>query len=761
MEDKWMALIRDLLLGTLYVALIGGTCAAGQRGFTVSDDIALSRFGDLLGKADPIIFSPDGKFVVVASQRGLLKQNRCESTLRLYRLADVHQFLLHPENESVPSPIWTFSRSTFKDGPIITEIQWLSDSRSLAFLAKTVSGNNQLLLADPQGGTVNALTPPHWDVSAFDIHDRSHFIYSVNKQESDTQLNSGTADSIVGTGRDLFSLLSPGVESHTITQLWAVENGRDFRVAVKGLYANKLKSLKMSPDCKSAIAALALKVVPAKWESLYPPPSVTSAYGIHSGVQDLDSWDGYNYVSQYARIDLSSGRVTSIVNAPIGLQAGWWATYEAADWSSDGSSVLLSNTFLPHDSLAADGEISAPCIAIVQLKSGHASCIEYLPKEGTSDFYYITGARFLRGVSSRVDIVHQDPTTFSESTVTFERADTGEWRKASQSSEPAVQTRAVDVKVKESFKDPPVLIATDKPSGASRVILNLNPQLSSIELARTSLFTWRDPSGHYWTGGLFRPPDYVDGKRYPLVIQTHGFTEQEFRPFGTFPSAGAAQELAASGIVVLQTPDCPMTIDQEEGPCNVGQYESAIRRLVDDGVVDPGHVGIVGFSRTCYYVLDALTTSQLQFRAASITDGVNEGYLQYLMTVDYNPSVEQEADAIIGGRPFGKGLENWLERSPTFNLDRVTAPLQIVAIGRVPSLLSMWEPYSALRLLGKPVDLILISNGTHVLTSPADRVVSQGGTVDWFRFWLQGYEDPDPAKSEQYARWRNMRDHHQ
>ena len=28
------------------------------------------------------------------------------------------------------------------------------------------------------------------------------------------------------------------------------------------------------------------------------------------------------------------------------------------------------------------------------------------------------------------------------------------------------------------------------------------------------------------------------------------------------------------------------------------------------------------------------------------------------------------------------------------------------------------------------------------------------GMVDWFRFWLQESEDPDPAKAEQYERWR-------
>jgi hypothetical protein len=31
----------------------------------------------------------------------------------------------------------------------------------------------------------------------------------------------------------------------------------------------------------------------------------------------------------------------------------------------------------------------------------------------------------------------------------------------------------------------------------------------------------------------------------------------------------------------------------------------------------------------------------------------------------------------------------------------------------------------------------------------SDRTVSQEGTVDWSRFWLEGEEDADPTKAEQ------------
>src|SRR5205085_7651613 len=145
------------------------------------------------------------------------------------------------------------------------------------------------------------------------------------------------------------------------------------------------------------------------------------------------------------------------------------------------------------------------------------------------------------------------------------------------------------------------------PTKTQRVILDPNPQLRDIDLGEASVYKWRDKNGRDWVGGLYKPPDYQQGTRYPLVVQTHGFSQLIFRPAGTFPTGNAARELAATGIVVLQVPDCPYTVDPEEGPCNVAGYEAGVQQLVKDGLVDNDRVGISGFSRTCYYVLKALT----------------------------------------------------------------------------------------------------------------------------------------------------------
>jgi len=147
------------------------------------------------------------------------------------------------------------------------------------------------------------------------------------------------------------------------------------------------------------------------------------------------------------------------------------------------------------------------------------------------------------------------------------------------------------VTVRQGLNDPPVLVGTDLKTKVSRMIWDPNPQLKDIALGAATVYQWKDKDGRDWKGGLFKPVPYESGRRYPLVIQTHGFAETEFRPSGLFPTAFAARALSGAGIAVLQVQDifndCPLETP-EEGPCNVGGYEAAVRELVylaDDEVL--------------------------------------------------------------------------------------------------------------------------------------------------------------------------------
>jgi hypothetical protein len=43
------------------------------------------------------------------------------------------------------------------------------------------------------------------------------------------------------------------------------------------------------------------------------------------------------------------------------------------------------------------------------------------------------------------------------------------------------------------------------------------------------------------------------------------------------------------------------------------------------------------------------------------------------------------------------------------------------------------------------------------MIQPRHRLAVFERNLDWFRYWLQGARDPDPAKADQYARWDRMR----
>jgi len=53
--------------------------------------------------------------------------------------------------------------------------------------------------------------------------------------------------------------------------------------------------------------------------------------------------------------------------------------------------------------------------------------------------------------------------------------------------------------------------------------------------------------------------------------------------------------------------------------------------------------------------------------------------------------------------------------------------------------------------------MYVFANEPHQKFQPRHKLSAYIRNVDWFRFWLQDYEDPDPSKASQYVRWREMR----
>jgi hypothetical protein len=430
------------------------------------------------------------------------------------------------------------------------------------------------------------------------------------------------------------------------------------------------------------------------------------------------------------------------------------ATYASADvlWSPDSKSLLLCGAYLPLDtedqaelesrrSNKFVVEIKLPGREFVKITKGELNPIRWEPQANVVQFHVRS---------------NQDPTSDALRSVFYQKVD-GAWERL-----PDVPAKAYDmlpdILTEQGLNLAPQIVAVDPKTKRKVRLVDLNPNFAGLLFGKAEEISWEDKTGQPVSGGVYLPPDYLAGKKYPLVIQTHGFDSHGFVIDGYYTTASAAQGLASKGIVVLQMND--IFYDSLETPQEteraMSAYENAVEYLDHKGIIDRSRVGLVGFSRTCLYVKYALTHSSQHFAAAIAADGVDGGYLQYFGYGNEASNFAADQESVIGAPPFGDGLLLWLKRSPGFLLDKVQTPVQIQALAP-RSLLGQWEWFLGLKRLGKPVDLLYLPTGAHILVKPWDRMVSQEGSVDWFCFWLKNEEDPDPKKAQQYVRWRELR----
>lgn len=759
------------------VSLLGvlATQSYGSNRFTVTDDIRISEFRRL-DEDRPWLLSPDGRYFVAVAERGLVNEDRVEDTIWVFSVTSLKAYLQQQKADRPPGNSLV-SRVALQ-GPVMRWLRWRDDSKALMFVAPDGTGHRQLFEVGLDDKVVTEISGSDQDVIAFDERN-GHVVYAaLDPAISDRSGPQRQSPAMVATGRSLGDILFPpdlypeSRELYTRCELWVVdglgrrrlENAQTHRPVTVHQTSNYDLTFWISPTGTSILAYAPVKEVPAAWER-YKPSDDTPPRRINSGPQDVEAASVTEGTWQFVLIDVSTGDSRSLLNAPGGFSDAYYSAMPSAAWSSDGRYAALSNTFLPlageHSGHDTD-DARTPCLALADTNAHVASCIERLPPTAyvNGDLQITTAIRFATAghaqIIAETESFGSGDNGASHCTL-FTSAGGNSWHKK------RCDEGAAELRVEQDLNHPPVLAAVNKATGRSRALLEPNRRLLDLDLGIASPFHWKDKQGFARSGVLIKPPDFVGARRYPLVIQTHGFSSSAFQSYGGFPSAMAARELAAAGILVLQLggrdgEEANRDGTAEEAPLAVAGYETAVDSLDRAGMVDPKAVGVVGFSATVYHVVEALTTRPSLFAAAIICDGVQYGYFDYLAAVDsLGDLYATQAISIYGGaRPVGAGLKVWSERAPDFNLDRSEAPVRIEAHGAA-SALSLWEPYAQLRYLHKPVDLIVLRDDEHVLARPSARLASQGGAVDWFRFWLQGYEDPDPAKAEQYKRWRELR----
>jgi dipeptidyl aminopeptidase/acylaminoacyl peptidase len=510
----------------------------------------------------------------------------------------------------------------------------------------------------------------------------------------------------------------------------------------------------LSADGKFALWICWLRAndIPPWWDEL--DIAKKALYGLVGGVGWYEAQD-MNGAGRLMLVNLETGLTEPLIDAPFAESIG------KVTWILNGTRVVLAGTF--ESLVGVDGEERSR-------RAKHLSILSIDPRTRQSEIIarLDDSARAIRELSwdekRGVLTVIRLQADQSLMTAKYVR-EKGRWIEqrlahadVAPSSLSVTLRDGTKLLVEQSANERPKLFAIN-PRGGIRVLLS-DPDawLEDRSVGKVESVTWSLKDGRRWQGGLIYPSGYSKGKRLPLLLQTHGFYPERFDLDGGTSRNYPGQALAAKGIFVLQVDDQALGApDHDNGLAEwtsiQDAYESAIDFLDKEGLIDRSRVGIIGWSRSGMYTAYTLTHSTCPFAAAAYTSTGGFGYWYY---ISMNRQAQHEFDADYGAAPFGKGTDVWSRMSPGFNFDRARTP---TFMWENLNLSGIWDWYSAMQRFNVPVEYWYLPTGAHDIYSVPQRIRTLDLLVDWFVFWLKGEEDSDPAKKEQYIRWRDMRTH--
>lgn len=695
---------RALLRGVSIAAVapdapLGCFAAAGApagRPITVRDCIAITSV--VPAGSEGVSWSADGRHALFITCRGDEPSNG-----NIYAL---HLFVARAETIDPPTQLVQFA--TGGNAPAIDLPRWI-DTRTIAFVGRTSDDFANVYLLDIISGDLEQLTDHDMPIIDYSIGTRGGPV--LFEAQARVDLNARMGGGYVVGASLLHSVLHPHNRRNPYKEReFFVKHGDSIRRVPLDRYDTLAVGpglgMWTAPDGSHAVMLAKRKDYDRSWWDRYLAAR-RNALAAHyrSGEQRAWSTELTSLMPQYHLLDLTSLKLRPIIDAPaaIGLVDGAIA---GALWRADSRVVYLEDSFLPLQGTDTDE---------LRRRASHPSTVR-----------------------------------FTLATGRLEKLDAG--------MPVAAASRRTSIELAQGLDRPPDFFLV-RGGRRLRRLTRLNPQLDAIDLGELKPVEWTDESGRQQSGNLMLPRGYRAGRPCAFVLYTHGYgrRHRNFWIGGPYGSTGgyAGRALAAQGVAVLEIMDRdgPRATPQEIS-MNVDRYVGAIRWMIDCGVADASRIGVHAWSRTGYYLIPLLADGRVRIAAASVCDAdilSRQHYTDFYGIPEGMAGIE----GLMGGALWSEGGPAlWAQRDQINRLAHVTCPLRIEMTGWLPA---WWDAYALLRRNGRPVECLSYPDGAHSFVKPRERLSSQQGSVDWYRFWLLGEENSDPACEDQYGRWRALR----
>jgi len=296
--------------------------------------------------------------------------------------------------------------------------------------------------------------------------------------------------------------------------------------------------------------------------------------------------------------------------------------------------------------------------------------------------------------------------------------------------------------VVESFEEPSNLYVGGADLKGAKRITDTNAFQSKYAWGRSELIEYTAVGGTRLQGALYYPAGYEAGKKYPMIVymyeklsdgvhRYHALSERDYYN---------ASAMTAHGYFVLQ-PD--IVFKKREPGVSVAEcVQTAVKKVLEKGVVDEKRVGVVGHS---WGGFDAafLATHTTMFAAAvagaPITDLVsnygNHHWSSGIAETDHIETGQQRMEV-----PLYEDVPAYIRNSAVFGASTMTTPL-LIEVGDADGTVFYHqgvELYNVARRARKNVVLLVYGGEDHGLRKKADQVDYQRRIFAWFDHYLKG-----------------------
>lgn len=267
------------------------------------------------------------------------------------------------------------------------------------------------------------------------------------------------------------------------------------------------------------------------------------------------------------------------------------------------------------------------------------------------------------------------------------------------------------------------------------------PVIDDLSLSKVEDWNFTSSNGATIYGRYYLPPNFDPSKKYPLIVYYYGGTVPTLR---TLESPYPSQVYASLGYVVyVLQPSGSVGFGQQFAAEHVNGWGKQNAQDIIDGTklfvkqhpfVNDKKIGCIGASYGGYMTMylqtqtDIFTAAVSHAGISSIASYWGEGYWGYTYS----------SGASADSYPWNNA-ELYVKQSPLFNADKVNTPMLLLH-GTVDTNVPIGESmqmYTALRILGKPVEFIQIKGENHSVQNFDKKIEWNNSIYAWFAKWLQ------------------------